>query len=108
MNKQSKEKEFIKWLIIQIREYGLVNKQQVINSGALVLDVSPVTTARYLNKLTSAYGEFKILRFDYVATKDLPVPSDDMELAISIERLSEIQKEIASKKREGIWAEVKR
>jgi hypothetical protein len=108
MGRQSKEKEFVKWLVTQIKKYGLVSKQQVINSGAMVLDISPVTTARYLSKLTSAYGEFMVIRYGYVATRDLPssLVRDYIEARLSLEQVSEIQKEIASRKKKGIWAEV--
>ena len=103
MKKQGKEKEFLKWLITQIKKYGLCDKEQVVNSGAMLLDVSPVTTARYLKKLTSAQGEFKIIPLNargqgYVATKDFPISSarEFYEQRLTIEQLCEIQKEIAS------------
>jgi len=105
MKKQSKEKDFLKWLITQIKQYGLCDKEQVVNSGAMLLDVSPVTTARYLKKLTSAQGEFKIIPLNargqgFVATKDLPNSSvrDMVEFRLTVEELSEMQKSIASRK----------
>ena len=103
MKKQSKEGEFAEWLIMQLKQWGLCDKEQVVNSGAVLLDLSPVTTARYLQKLTSAQGEFKIIRFNargqgYVATKNFPISTAREFYEQSFEKLCEVQKEIASRK----------
>jgi hypothetical protein len=102
---RSKEDEFSKWLLEQIKQFGLCDKEQIVNSGAYILNVSPVTTTRYLQKLTSALGEYKIIPINargqgYVATKDFPsnLVKDMFEFEINVDQLSKLQKDIASRK----------
>lgn len=50
------ELDFRKWLLGRVLEKGFITKQDAINAGAEVVGCSPVTSARYLAKLTSSAG----------------------------------------------------
>ncbi len=108
MAKQTKEKEFARWLMIQIKSYGLYPKAEATNAGAEVLNLSPVTTARYLNKITSSEGEFKLVRgpnvlAGFVATKDFPFLSlrEAEQQGLTFNQLCEMQKSITYKQQGG-------
>ena len=50
------EMTFRQWLLDKIAKHGSFLKQDAIDAGAEVIGCSPVTTKRYLDKLTSAAG----------------------------------------------------
>lgn len=54
------EKDFRKWLLAIVGHNGSYPKQEAINSGAERVGCSPVTTKRYLEKLTSTGGVLDI------------------------------------------------
>jgi hypothetical protein len=54
-----KEPMFKKYVATRINESGKVPETDLINAGAEHLDISPVTTKRYLNKLCSSAGIYE-------------------------------------------------
>lgn len=56
------ELDFRRWLLQAIQEKGFIPKQDAINSGAEVVGCSPLTTARYIAKLTSSVGVLNEVR----------------------------------------------
>ncbi len=54
--RNEKERLFCQWIEETLHKQPFLNKQHVLNGGAAVIDASPVTTARYLRKLTSPEG----------------------------------------------------
>jgi len=53
------ERQYREWILSIILEQGLITKVEAINSGAEAVGCSPVTTGRYLAKLTSSVGNLK-------------------------------------------------
>lgn len=53
------ETQYREWLLTIIREQGLITKVEAVNSGAEVVGCSPLTSSRYLTKLTSSVGPLK-------------------------------------------------
>lgn len=50
------ELDFRKWLLSQVQEKGFITRQDATEAGAELVGCSPLTTARYLAKLTSSAG----------------------------------------------------
>ena len=58
-----KEPLFRKYVLHQLNEYGNVPEKELIDSGAEVVGISPVTAKRYLDKMCSLAGLLKRSRF---------------------------------------------
>jgi len=56
------EIRYREWIFRIMREQGFIIKADEINSGAEVVGCSPLTTSRYLAKLTSSVGTLKETR----------------------------------------------
>ena len=54
-----KEPMFKQYVATRINESGQVPEEDLVNAGAERLDLSPVTTKRYLNKLCSSDGIYE-------------------------------------------------
>ena len=61
-----KEPAFRKFIWQQLNEHGKTPEKDLINSGAEVLEISPVTAKRYLDKMCSSTGPLR--RWKYVQT----------------------------------------
>ena len=50
------ELDFRKWLLSHVLEHGFIPKADAIAAGAEIVGCSPLTTQRYIAKLTSSVG----------------------------------------------------
>lgn len=50
------ELQFRRWALERVKDQGGLLKKEAINAGAEIVGCSPTTTAKYLDKLTSAAG----------------------------------------------------
>jgi len=55
---RTKEPQFKRYVGQRVNEEGKVPEFDLINSGAEILDISPETTKRYLNKMCSSAGVY--------------------------------------------------
>lgn len=53
---------FREWLEGIINDEDPLLRSEVVNSGAFLLSCSPLTTRRYLDKLTSFVGPYRVYR----------------------------------------------
>jgi len=56
------ENQYRDWLLTEIKEKKAVTKDDAINSGAEVIGSSPLSTTRYLKKMTSSAGVLKEIK----------------------------------------------
>jgi len=63
---RAKEPRFRQFLGDSIKESPdrTVEEKEVVNSGAFVCEISPITAQRYLNKLCSSAGPYQRVRID--------------------------------------------
>ena len=56
------ELDFRRWLLQAIQDKGFISKQDAINGGAEIVGCSPLTSSRYVAKLTSSAGVLNEVR----------------------------------------------
>jgi len=56
------ETRFRAWLLHYIKDNGFIPKHEAVNSGAEVVGCNPITSAKYLSKLTSLYGPLREIK----------------------------------------------
>ncbi|MBI1829731.1 MAG: HNH endonuclease [Thaumarchaeota archaeon] len=59
-----KEPMFRNYVASTVSKFNLVSEQDLIDSSAEALGISPVTTSRYLRKLCSSEGRFERIQVD--------------------------------------------
>ena len=59
---RAKEPLFRKFVIHELDEHAEIPMNELVNNGAEVIRISPVTAKRYLEKMCSKYGYCKQLR----------------------------------------------
>ncbi len=78
------EVSYRKWLLKEIDTQGGLDKKEAINSGAELVGCSPLTTKRYLEKLTSTGGclkeELDMLGHPYLVFKESFAKSINVDL----------------------------
>jgi len=58
---KKKEPEFLEYVKDRITNEDAVNLKDLINSGARIIDISPVTAKRYIEKHSSEGGELMVI-----------------------------------------------
>jgi hypothetical protein len=56
---RTKEPQFKQYLASEILENGQVSQKEIVNSSAELLDLSPITIGRYLDKVCSKAGVYE-------------------------------------------------
>jgi len=56
------ETKYREWLLSGIKNNGFITKEDAVNSGAEVTGCNPITTSRYLAKMTSSAGVLKKIK----------------------------------------------
>jgi hypothetical protein len=66
------------WLLEYIRTHGFISAKEAVNAGAQVVGCNPITSKRYLDKLTSIAGPLMLtrdmLRHTVVVLRDPEAP----------------------------------
>jgi hypothetical protein len=81
--KQEKYPQFIEWLTLELEDRKQWNKDDILNSGAFVFDLSQKTLERYLDALCSEHGPFELAEDGVVRMKVASSGNDDIELDAS-------------------------
>ena len=95
-----KERQFRSWLLGELDKHSAVTFKEALNSGAFVTDSSPDTTRKYLRKLVSPEGPYKLERqksCQYVVWKEecLAAKRQDEQLrAMTTEELQEMKNDL--------------